>query len=88
MTPAGIGLKVYRMALSEFRTSFFIGQRRPCVNTLKKWIDNEELPGEVIAGHYFVLVDHGGNPMKRETSLTGNKAADKILARWLQSKTA
>jgi hypothetical protein len=75
-----------RIALSQFRSRYFAG-KPPCVNTLKKWIDTQKLPGEIIAGHYFVLVDDCGEPIKSHASaLTGNVAADKILDRWAQNQ--
>lgn len=75
-----------RMALSQFRARYFTG-KPPCANTLKKWIDTQKLPGEVIAGHYFVLVDERGEPIKSNPStLTGNVAADQILDRWAQNQ--
>lgn len=72
-----------RMALSQFRSRYFTG-KPPCVNTLKKWIETKALPGEVIAGHYFVLVDERGEPINCKPALTGNVDADKILDQWAQ----
>lgn len=73
-----------RMALSQFRSRYFTG-KPPCVNTLKKWVDTHKLPGEVIAGHYFVLVDERGEPINsNQPALTGNVEADTILNRWAQ----
>lgn len=71
-----------RMALSQFRSRHYAG-KPPCVNTLKNWIDSGKLPGEVRAGHYFVLVDERGEPIQsNQSAMTGNVAADQILNRW------
>lgn len=72
-----------REVLSEFKRRYFKGSR-PCVNTLKSWIDKKLFPGEVIAGHYFVLVDECGEPINSNQAMTGNVKADQILTRWAQ----
>lgn len=72
---------VFRMALSEFREKHYIGDRRPCVNTLKRWIDDGELAGERRGGRYFVLVNAAGEPVTLDT---GNREANEMLRRWQQ----
>lgn len=69
---------IYRMRLAEFRKRYFMG-KPPCENTLKKWIDKQELPGERIGNLYFVLVDARGEPVKLDT---GNEHANEMLKKW------
>jgi len=76
----GVGVSnIYRKALSEFRADFFTGKKKPCANTLKKWIERGDICGERIGNHYFVLVDARGEPIKSDT---GNKDANEMLKKW------
>ena len=45
------------MLLSEYRETRFTPGSRPSINTLKRWINDGELPGKRIGGLYYVEVD-------------------------------
>lgn len=45
------------MKISQYRNDCFVEGSRPSLNTIKKWIDNGEVIGEIIGGHYYVRVD-------------------------------
>lgn len=44
------------MKISEYRRSTFTEQSRPAINTIKKWVDSGDIPGQIIGGNYFVVV--------------------------------
>jgi hypothetical protein len=75
---------VFREKVTEFHRRYYFG-KRPSVNWIKAQIDKGEIAGEKQGGLYFVLVDAHGEPIKSEKPTTGNKAADKLLERWIQS---
>lgn len=80
-----------RMKLTEYQKRSFVG-KPPCLNTLKKLINNGDLPGELFGGCYYVFVDSQGNalqidqpaPAPRSVSIapTGNELADKLLSQY------
>jgi|TARA_R100000322_G_C5422352_1_gene186559 hypothetical protein len=45
------------MKVSVYRKKRFAEGSRPSVNTIKKWIDNGEIQGEIIGGMYYVDLD-------------------------------
>lgn len=45
------------MKVSQYREKHFVEGSRPSVNTIKRWIDDGELPGKTIGGMYYVEVD-------------------------------
>ena len=45
------------MKVSQFRKKYFENGSRPAINTVKKWVDNGEIYGEVIGGMYYVDPD-------------------------------
>jgi hypothetical protein len=42
------------MRVSEYRRTYFTPDSMPSVNTVKKWIKNGDVAGEVIGGNYYV----------------------------------
>lgn len=59
------------ISISEYRDLRFTG-RRPAASTLRRWIEDGELPGRRIGGCYYVDLD-------AEQKRTGNSIADAIL---------
>lgn len=47
-------------------------KKRPHPSSVRRWIDNAEIPGKKIGGRYYVEIDI-------ETESTGNELADRIL---------
>lgn len=45
------------MSITEYRETNFTPKSAPDPRTIKKWIDNQELPGKIIGGTYFVEVE-------------------------------
>jgi hypothetical protein len=45
------------MKISEFREAKFTKNSRPSVNTIKKWVDNGTIVGEIYDGMYFIHTD-------------------------------
>ena len=45
------------MKLSEYRETTFTPNSRPCITTIKKWINNGAIAGVIISGNYFVNTD-------------------------------
>lgn len=45
------------MSISEYRATNFTEKSAPDARTIKKWIDNYELPGKIIGGKYFVEIE-------------------------------
>ncbi len=72
--------------LSEFRDSFFAGEQKPTIQTLKNHIQKQWLSGKKIGGQWYVTVTGWGQPVKYSEPeplaiSTGNRLADKILKR-------
>ncbi|WP_067517931.1 hypothetical protein [Endozoicomonas ascidiicola] len=59
------------LEVSEFKQLRYPG-RRPCINTLKKWITRGDIQGEVRGGIYFVNI-------AEELMNTGDALLNKIL---------
>lgn len=55
-------MQIQREKLSSFRKRWFFGNK-PTAKELKELIDSDRLSGEVLAGEYYVLVNHHGDPM-------------------------
>jgi len=78
-----------KITLSEYRETAFVGNRRPCMTTLKKYIDQKILPGHKLGALYFVWVDEQMNPVeplclhRKHYSGTGNEQADQLIAEYL-----
>lgn len=76
-----------RMKLSEFRDSYFTGEKKPTAQTIINHIKSGRLSGENIGGHWYVHVHPWGDPIRYGCSKvsdpqlqsTGNKLADRIL---------
>jgi S-methylmethionine-dependent homocysteine/selenocysteine methylase len=45
------------MKISEFRQVRFTPKSQPSINTIKKWVDNGSIAGEIIGGCYYVSSD-------------------------------
>ncbi|MGB0662828.1 MAG: DNA-binding protein [Pontibacterium sp.] len=60
------------MKVSAYRNKYFEEGSAPSRSTVRRWIDNGELPGEVIGGNYYV------NVAKVEQT-TGNPLVDQVL---------
>lgn len=78
----------YRMTLSEFLRTAFIG-KPPCRNTIKAAIERKEWLGEKIGGNWFIFVDEAGQPVRPEapaSTTTGNALADALLIEWSQGR--
>lgn len=63
--------KMLLVDLVTFRLTYFAG-KRPDLRTMRRWIDDGELPGLVIAGWYYV----DALALERKT---GSSIADKFL---------
>lgn len=80
-------LNTKHIKLSEFRDSFFAGDQKPTIQTLKNHIRNQWLSGKKIGGQYYVIVTGWGQPVNyakpepQPIVSTGNALADKILKR-------
>lgn len=63
------------MKVSQYRKQCFVEGSQPSVNTIKRWIDDGELPGEIIGGMYYVEVDRVKpvNPMLLKVLNHGSK---------------
>lgn len=59
------------ISITEYRDLRFTG-RRPAASTLRRWIEDGELPGRRIGGCYYVDID-------AEQKRTGNSIADAVL---------
>lgn len=42
------------MCVSEYRETFFVGDKKPDVSTIKRWITKGQLKGEKIGNMWFV----------------------------------
>ena len=67
----------YRMSISEFRKTF--SGKPPCVNTIKKWISEGVISGDILGTSYFVHVDVNGDVIKRKPLNSSNELLKKIL---------
>ncbi len=92
------------MKASEYRERRFIGTKKPALNTIKRWIRDGILPGEILGGCYYVHVDSMGHPVKPShgvppvdsiaaktaalSSSTGNELADQLLQGWIAKSAA
>ena len=45
------------MRVSKYREEKFTPNSRPSITTIKKWISNGDIAGEIIGGNYFVDTD-------------------------------
>ena len=70
------------MALGEYRRITYTGDRKPTLRTLKRLIDQSDLPGEKQGAHYYV----GVGPDHRAMTPPGHTdtLADQILQSWLE----
>lgn len=64
-----------RMRISEFRKTF--SGRPPSINTIRKWIDEEMVCGDIVGSTYFVHVDSDGQLLKP----TQPNSVDGLLAK-------
>jgi len=46
------------MRVSKYREHKFAPDSRPSITTIKKWIQNGDIAGEIIGGNYFVNTDN------------------------------
>lgn len=80
-----------RMRVSLYLKVGFTG-RRPCVNWLKKCIDEGIYYGERIGTQYFIFVDRNWQAIKLKESPkpvgkmveTGNPQADRLMTEYIQ----
>jgi hypothetical protein len=85
-----------RMKPSEYIERTYAGDRKPCLATIKRMIDRQQLAGEVdAAGKYWVLVDDAGKPAPatqeqaaNELVQTGDALADALMADFLHRNNA
>ena len=42
------------MRVTEYRATAFTSNSMPSITTIKKWISNGEIAGEIIGGNYYV----------------------------------
>lgn len=78
----------YRMALTEYRRTAYLG-KPPCVNTLKAMIDRKEWLGErTQSGRYYLFVDEAGQPIPGTPPApkTGNPEADELIVAWSKTR--
>lgn len=52
---------------------FGSAKQRPAPSSVRRWIEDGELPGKKIGGRYFVDID-------AEQGNTGNELADRVLS--------
>lgn len=60
------------MKVSQYRRECFVEGSRPSVNTIKKWVDNGDVYGQIIGGIYYVDPDK---------IVSTNPLVDKVLNR-------
>lgn len=81
-----------RMAISDFRKIGFVGKKAPSITTLKRWIDNGQIPGEKLGTMYYVWVNQTLELEKPPSAeliskmKTGNEVADRIAARFIEQR--
>ena len=81
---------IYRITISEYRRLGFVG-KAPCAKTLKRMVDDGELPGERRGNTYWILVDEHAQPVdvnaaNDATHRTGNVEVDALLREWEQTR--
>jgi len=59
--------------VSEYRELRFVGNKKPSVKTIKRWIQSGDLPGKRIGGLYFV------NVAEEELMVTNDDVVNSIL---------
>ncbi|WP_020682335.1 DNA-binding protein [Marinobacterium rhizophilum] len=64
-------MKKQLMKASKYRENFFCDGSKPALSTIRRWIDNGDLPGERIGGVYYVNIG--------QLSTTGNPLVDSVL---------
>lgn len=65
-------MKKELMKAAKYREEYFHESSRPAVSTIRRWINNGDLPGTVIGNVYYVDIS-------LTEKMTGNDLADKVL---------
>ena len=60
------------MAVDEWVEKRFTGEKKPHPNTVRRWLNNGDLPGKQFRGRWYVDV-------AAESGETGCELADKVL---------
>lgn len=59
------------MKISQYQRQFFCPGSEPELSTLRKWINNGDLPGVIIGRNFYIDVN--------KLDLTGNPLVDAVL---------
>jgi len=85
-----------RMSVSEYRDIGFAGDKKPCVNWIKKQIQEGIYYGEQVGTKWFVFVDQNyqairlkkPTPSPGKLVSTGDAVADKLLQDYVEEHAA
>lgn len=77
---------MFRAKISEYQAHGFLGTP-PSAMTIRRQLENEDLPGEKRGGMWFVFVDENWQPVEKPQQIS-DPLANQLLSEWNSGRTA